>query len=61
MPAEYVAIRNALRKKGTSMHSAQRIAAATYNKRHPSAPMGSGKAYDTHAHVRAAMRKKAGH
>jgi hypothetical protein len=34
MPAEYEAMRDALMKKGKKKKEAQRIAAATYNKRH---------------------------
>ena len=59
MPREYEAIRDALRKHGKPMDTAQRIAAATYNKRHPGNPMGSGHSYDTHAAVRSAMKHKA--
>ena len=59
MPKEYQAIRDALRKRGKPMDTAQRIAAATYNKRHPGAPMGSGHSYDKHAAVRSAMKHRA--
>lgn len=39
MPAEYTKIRDALIKQGKTPQEAKRIAAATYNKRHPSAPV----------------------
>ena len=39
MPAEYEAIRDNLRKRGKSMKEAKRIAAATFNKRHPGKPL----------------------
>lgn len=35
MPKEYEAIRDSLRRRGKSMKEAKRIAAMTYNKRHP--------------------------
>lgn len=35
MPKEYEAIRDSLIKRGDSVKKAKRIAAATYNKRHP--------------------------
>jgi hypothetical protein len=39
MPKEYEAIRDNLVKEGKDYDEAQRIAAATYNKRHPDHPM----------------------
>ena len=39
MPAQYEAIRDHLMQQGKSKKEAQRIAAATYNKRHPGHPM----------------------
>ncbi len=39
MPAEYTKIRDKLIKSGRDPKEAKRIAAATYNKRHPSAPV----------------------
>lgn len=35
MPKEYEAMRNSLLSRGKSSQEAKRIAAATYNKRHP--------------------------
>lgn len=39
MPAQYEAIRDSLIKRGKSAKEAKRIAAATYNARHPGHPM----------------------
>lgn len=39
MPAQYEAIRDDLIKRGKSEKEAKRIAAATYNARHPGNPM----------------------
>jgi len=39
MPKQYTAIRDSLVKRGYTYDEAQAIAAATYNKRHPGAPM----------------------
>lgn len=41
MPAQYEAIRDSLVKQGKDYDEAQRIAAATYNKRHPGKPMSA--------------------
>lgn len=40
MPKMYEAIRDSLIGQGKSKDEAQRIAAATYNKKHPGKPMG---------------------
>lgn len=39
MPKQYEDIRDSYVKRGTDYDEAQRIAAATYNKQHPNAPM----------------------
>lgn len=39
MPKEYTAIRDNLIKQGKDPKEAKRIAAATYNSRHPSSPV----------------------
>jgi len=39
MPKQYEAIRDSLIARGKSEKEAKRIAAATYNKRHPGHPM----------------------
>lgn len=39
MPREYEEMRDSLKKQGKSDAEAKRIAAATYNKRHPGQPM----------------------
>jgi hypothetical protein len=39
MPRQYERIRDSLAAKGEDMKTAKRIAAATYNKQHPGAPM----------------------
>lgn len=39
MPKQYEAIRDSLIQEGKSEKEAKRIAAATYNKRHPGHPM----------------------
>jgi hypothetical protein len=39
MPKEYVKMRNALAKKGVPYDEAQSQAAASYNKKHPDAPV----------------------
>lgn len=43
MPKEYEAMRDALVAKGKDYDTAQAIAAATYNKRHPKRPMTHNK------------------
>ncbi len=40
MPEQYLKIRDSLLESGKSEEEAKRIAAATYNKHHPGAPMG---------------------
>lgn len=40
MPKEYEKMRDAMKRAGKSDEEAKRMAAATYNKRHPDKPMG---------------------
>lgn len=53
MPAQYEHIRDSEVARGKSYDEAQRIAAATYNKQHPRAPV-TGHTDDQRAHARRA-------
>lgn len=58
MPKQYEDIRDSYVKRGTNYDEAQRIAAATYNKQHPSDPMSPAHPEGMHTSVkRAAMLK----
>ena len=42
MPKQYEEIKKALLRAGKSLREAKRIAAATYNKKHPNSPVHPG-------------------
>lgn len=52
MPAQYERIRDSYVARGKSYDEAQRIAAATYNKQHPTNPVGP------HSDGRSAQRER---
>jgi hypothetical protein len=56
MPAEYEKIRDSELKRGASIKDAKRIAAATYNKRHPGQPMSN----QHHASLSSLRKKRRG-
>ena len=58
MPKEYLAIEREQLKKGKSKKVARRIAAATYNKRHPRHPVTID--YDKKHPVKTSKKKKGG-